>query len=96
MQVFVGKKCSGSNRAANGIRLDGGRNPIGRRTESDRTADGIRSDGGRCTVAEQHVQHDSYCAFSIFSPNFYKQKCKGFRYNLYLCRTRSGGFYLRY
>ena len=26
---------------------DGGRNPIGRRTESDRTADGNRSDGGR-------------------------------------------------
>ena len=29
------------------IRSDGGRNPIGRRTESDRTADGIRSGGGR-------------------------------------------------
>ncbi len=27
---------------ANAIRLDGGRNPIGWRTESDRTADGIR------------------------------------------------------
>ena len=26
---------------------DGGRKPIGLRTESDRTADGIRSDGGR-------------------------------------------------
>ena len=26
---------------------DGGRNPIGRRTESDQTADGIRSGGGR-------------------------------------------------
>ena len=30
------------------IRLDCGRNPIGRRTESDRAADGIRLDGGRC------------------------------------------------
>ena len=29
------------------IRPDGGRNPIGRRTESDRAADGIRSGGGR-------------------------------------------------
>ena len=29
------------------IRSDGGRNPIGRRTESDRAADGIRSGGGR-------------------------------------------------
>ena len=29
------------------IRPDGGRNLIGRRTESDRAADGIRSDGGR-------------------------------------------------
>ena len=35
------------HRAPNAIRLDGGRNLIGRRTESDRTADGIRSDGGR-------------------------------------------------
>ena len=31
-----------SHRAPNGIRSDGGRNPIGRRTESDRAADGIR------------------------------------------------------
>ena len=29
-----------SNQTADGIRSDGGRNPIGRRTESDRTADG--------------------------------------------------------
>ena len=36
-----------SHRAPNGIRSDGGRNPIGRRTESDRAADGIRSDSGR-------------------------------------------------
>ena len=39
-------------RTADGIRLGGGRNPIGRRTESDRTADGIRSDGGRSTMTE--------------------------------------------
>ena len=36
-----------SNRAANAIRSDGGRNPIGRRTQSDWTADAIRSGGGR-------------------------------------------------
>ena len=35
------------HRAPNGIRLDGERDPIGRRTESDRTADGIRLGGGR-------------------------------------------------
>ena len=32
---------------------DGGRNPIGRRTESDRTADGIRSDGGRNPIGRR-------------------------------------------
>ena len=37
------------------IRLDGGRNPIGRRTESDRTADGIRSDGGRNPIGRRTV-----------------------------------------
>ena len=42
-------------RTADGIRLGGGRNPIGRRTESDRTADGIRSDGGRSTMTEVEV-----------------------------------------
>ena len=31
-----------SHRTADGIRSDGGRNPIGRRTESDRTADAAR------------------------------------------------------
>ena len=31
----------------------GGRNPIGRRTESDRTADGIRSDGGRNPIGRR-------------------------------------------
>ena len=55
---------------------------------SHRAPNGIRSGGGRCTVAEHQLQHDSYCAFSIFSPNFYKQKCRGLRDNLYLCRTR--------
>ena len=35
------------------IRLDGGRNPIGRRTESDRTADGIRLDGGRNPIGRR-------------------------------------------
>ena len=35
-----------SHRAPNGIRSDGGRNPIRRRTQSDRTADGIQSGGG--------------------------------------------------
>ena len=36
---------------------------------SHRAPNGIWSDGGRCTVAEHQLQHDSYCAFSIFSPN---------------------------
>ena len=43
MQVFVGKKCSESHRAADAIQSDGGRNLIGRRTESDRTADAVWS-----------------------------------------------------
>ena len=32
---------------------DGGRNPIGRRTESDWAADGIRSDGGRNLIGRR-------------------------------------------
>ena len=32
---------------------DGGRNPIGLRTESDRTANGIRSDGGRNPIGRR-------------------------------------------
>ena len=32
---------------------DGGRNPIGRRTESDRTADGNRLDGGRKPIGRR-------------------------------------------
>ena len=43
MQVFVEKKCGGSHRAPNAIRSDGGRNLIGRRTESDRVAVAVRS-----------------------------------------------------
>ena len=39
-------------RAADGIRSGGGRNLIGRRTESDRAADGIRSDGERNTMTK--------------------------------------------
>ena len=39
-------------RTADGIRSDGGRNLIGRRTESDWTADGIRSDGERNTMTK--------------------------------------------
>ena len=34
---------------------DGGRNLIGRRTESDRAADGIRSDGGRNPIGRRTV-----------------------------------------
>ena len=41
------------------IRPDGGRNPIGRRTESDRTADGIRSGGGRNPIG-QRTLHDDF------------------------------------
>ena len=32
---------------------DGGRNPIGRRTETDRTANGIRSDGDRNPIGRR-------------------------------------------
>ena len=39
-------------RTADGIWSDGGRNPIGRRTESDQAADGIRLDGGRNTMTK--------------------------------------------
>ena len=49
--MWVGRRTE-SDRAADGIRSDGGRNLIGRRTESDWTADGIRSDGGRDTMTK--------------------------------------------
>ena len=42
-----------SNRTADGIQSDGGRNLIGWRTESDRTADGIRSDGERKPIGRR-------------------------------------------
>ena len=45
MQVIVHR--TQSDRAANGIQLDGERNLIGWRTESDRAANGIRLDGER-------------------------------------------------
>ena len=45
MQVIVHR--TESDWTANGIRLGGERNPIGRRTESDWTANGIRLDGER-------------------------------------------------
>ena len=48
-----------SDRAANGIQSDGGRNPIGRRTQSDRTADGIRSGSGRNPIGQRSL-HDAY------------------------------------
>ena len=48
-----------SNRTADGIQSDGGRNPIGRRTQSDRTANAIRSDGERNPIG-QRTLHDAY------------------------------------
>ena len=46
-----------NRRAADAIRSGGGRNPIGRRTESDRTADAIRSGGGRNPIGRRS-EHD--------------------------------------
>ena len=40
-------------RAAFAIRSGGGRNPIGRRTQSDRAAFAIRSDGGRNPIGQR-------------------------------------------
>ena len=42
-----------SHRAPNGIRSDGERNLIGRRTEPDQAADAIRSDGGRNPIGRR-------------------------------------------
>ena len=42
-----------NRRAADGIRLDGGRNPIGRRTESDRAAFAIRLGGVRNLIGRR-------------------------------------------
>ena len=47
-----------NRRAADAIRSGGGRNLIGRRTESDRTADGIRSDGGRNLIGRRSKHDD--------------------------------------
>ena len=42
---------------------DGGRNLIGRRTESNRTANGIRSDGGRGTALSARKKGSDYGIF---------------------------------
>ena len=42
-----------NRRTAFAIRSGGGRNLIGRRTESERTADGIRTDGGRNLIGRR-------------------------------------------
>ena len=46
------------------IRLDGGRNPIGRRTQSNRTADAIQSGGGRNLIGRRTEHDDFSCAFT--------------------------------
>ena len=46
------------HRHPNGIRSDGERNPIGRRTESDWTADATRSDTERDTMTQTKAVHD--------------------------------------
>ena len=46
-------------RTADGIQSDGGRNPIGRRTESDRTADAIWSGGERNPIGRRSVHDDN-------------------------------------
>ena len=43
-----------NRRAADAIRSGGGRNLIGRRTESDWAADGIRSGGVRSTMTKRN------------------------------------------
>ena len=47
------KNLTKSHRHPYGIRSDGGRNLIGRRTESDRTANGIRSGGERNPIGRR-------------------------------------------
>ena len=64
------------------IRPGGGRNPIGRRTESDRAADGIRSGGGRNPIGQRTQTVDlRRCSFRgctliryIFSSSCCRQK----------------------
>ena len=43
------------HRHPNGIRSDGERNPIGRRTQPDRTADATQSDTERDTMTQTEV-----------------------------------------
>ena len=50
--LIIGRRTE-SDRTADGIQSDGGRNLIGQRTESDRTANGIQSDGGRSTMTKR-------------------------------------------
>ena len=49
----------------NAISSDGGRNPIGRRTQSDRTANAIQSDGGRDPIGRRTEHDDFSCAFMV-------------------------------
>ena len=49
---------------------DGGRNPIGRRTESDRTANGIRSGGGRNPIRRRTVGGYGIPAIPTQSTNY--------------------------
>ena len=60
MQVIVHR--TESDWAANGIRLGGERNPIGRRTESDWAAYGIRSDGERERWQNERNHSTKQCA----------------------------------
>ena len=48
------------------IRPDGGRNPIGRRTQSDRAADGIRLGGGRCPTQSARKKAPITAYFELF------------------------------
>ena len=54
------KNLTKSHRHPYGIRSDGERNLIGRRTESDRAAYGIRSDGGRNPIGWRTENDDKY------------------------------------
>ena len=54
-----------SHRAPNAIRSDGGRNLIGRRTQSDRTANAIRLGGERNLIGRRTV-NDGLSSFIMF------------------------------
>ena len=47
-----------NRRTADGIRSGGGRNLIGRRSQSDRAADAIRTDGGRNLIGRRSKHDD--------------------------------------